>query len=162
METYKGRVTIVVNVASEWGYAKYHYPQLQTMYEDYEEQGFSVVAFPCNQFGGQEPGTNEEIKEHVESKYGITFDMMSKIDVNGPSKSLFNDNTGWTINSAQHPIYEWLISSDVGGDRRIQWNFTNFVIDRCGRIRSRHEPPEHPVTFEEEILDLLAEDTSKC
>jgi len=117
------------------------------MYEDYEEQGFSVVAFPCNQFGGQEPGTNEEIKAHVEEKYGITFDMMSKIDVNG---------------SNQHPIYNWLIHSEAGGDRRIQWNFTNFVIDRCGKIRSRHEPPEHPVTFEEEILDLLAEDASKC
>ena len=62
LKLIKGRVAIVVNVASEWGYAKYHYPQLQTMFEEYEEQGLSVLAFPCNQFGGQEPGTNEEIK----------------------------------------------------------------------------------------------------
>jgi len=146
-EAYEGRVSIVVNVASEWGYAKYHYPQLQNMYEEYESRGLSVVAFPCNQFGGQEPGTNEEIKAHVEEKYGITFDMMSKIDVNGEN---------------ENPLYTWLKGSEAGGSKRIQWNFTNFLINRCGKVVARHEPPEHPITWEGEVLRLLDEDISEC
>ena len=73
------------------------------------------MAFPCNQFGGQEPGTDEEIKQHVQEKYGVTFDMMSKINVNGPS---------------QIPLYEWMKSTEPGKNQAIKWNFTNFVIDR--------------------------------
>ena len=84
-----------------------------------------VLAFPCNQFGKQEPGTNAEIKEHVEDKYGITFDMMSKIEVNGPGR---------------HELYDWMINSEAGGGRDIDWNFTNFVINRCGQVVKRHEP----------------------
>ena len=77
-DKYKGRVSIVVNVASLWGLAATHYPQLQSYYEKYEQDGLSIVAFPCNQFGSQEPLTNGEIKMNVEALYGITFDMMSK------------------------------------------------------------------------------------
>jgi len=105
------------------------------------------VAFPCNQFGGQEPGTNEEIKAHVEETYGITFDMMSKINVNGPT---------------QHPVYEWMINSDVGKGLRIQWNFTNFLIDRCGRVRHRHDAAQTPITWEDEVQFLLAESADDC
>jgi len=117
------------------------------MFEEYEEQGLSVLAFPCNQFGGQEPGTNEEIKAHVEEKYGITFDMMSKIDVNGDDRL---------------DLYDWMINSVAGGGRRIQWNFTNFVINRCGKVVSRHEPPEHPETWEDEVKELLAQSVDEC
>ena len=117
------------------------------MFEEYESEGLSVLAFPCNQFGGQEPGTNEEIKKHVEETYGITFDMMSKIDVNGDSRL---------------DLYDWMINSPPGGGRRIQWNFTNFVINRCGKVVSRHEPPEHPETFEDEVKQLLAQSVADC
>jgi len=117
------------------------------MFEDYESEGLSVLAFPCNQFGGQEPGTDAEIKAHVEEAYGITFDMMSKIDVNGETRL---------------DLYDWMINSVAGGGRRIQWNFTNFVINRCGNIVSRHEPPEHPETWEDEVKELLAQSRDEC
>lgn len=117
------------------------------MYEQYEERGLSVIAFPCNQFNEQEPGTNEEIKEHVTEKYGITFDMMSKIEVNG---------------AGRHEIYSWLVDSDVGEGRDIEWNFTCFVINRCGQIQSRHATAEHPETWEDEILELLNEEPGLC
>jgi len=146
-EAYEGRVAIVVNVASEWGYALDHYPQLQSMFEEYESDGLSVLGFPCNQFGNQEPGTNEEIKAHVTEKYGITFDMFSKIDVRG-------DN--------QMDLYKWMINSEAGGGRGIRWNFTNFVINRCGQVVSRHEPQVFPETFEDEIKALLEESVADC
>jgi len=117
------------------------------MYEQYESRGLSVLGFPCNQFGGQEPGTNEEIKAHVEEKYGITFDMMSKIDVNGAN---------------EHPLYTWMKASEAGGNRRIPWNFTNFLINRCGEVVYRHEAAEHPITWEGEVLRLLDEDVADC
>ncbi|CAG5104299.1 Oidioi.mRNA.OKI2018_I69.chr1.g1185.t1.cds [Oikopleura dioica] len=113
------------------------------MWRIYGDQGLSVMAFPCNQFGGQEPGTDEEIKEHVQEKYGVTFDMMSKINVNGPD---------------QIPLYEWMKSTEPGKNQPIKWNFTNFVIDRCGRVRQRHEPPEHPETWEDQVVALLLEE----
>merc|ERR1719223_2159844 len=95
----------------------------------YGDNGLSVMAFPCNQFGGQEPGTDEEIKQHVQEKYGITFDMMSKIPaVNGPN---------------QIPVYEWMKSTEPGKNQAIKWNFTNFVTDtsqtstqKLGKTRS--------------------------
>ncbi|CBY23347.1 unnamed protein product [Oikopleura dioica] len=114
------------------------------MWRIYGDQGLSVMAFPCNQFGGQEPGTDEEIKQHVTEKYGITFDMMSKIPaVNGPN---------------QVPLYEWMKSTEPGKNQAIKWNFTNFVIDRCGRVRQRHEPNEHPETWEDQVVALLLEE----
>jgi len=143
-QKYEGRVAIVVNVASEWGYASSHYPQLQTFYEKYETQGLSVLAFPCNQFGGQEPGTDAEIKKHVQETYGVTFDLMHKIDVNGPK---------------QIPLYKWMKEST--DKKSIHWNFTNFVIDRCGKVHSRHEPPDLPNNWEDEIVTLL-KDNPKC
>ena len=145
-EKYQGRVSIVVNVASEWGLAAAHYSQLQSYYEKYEQDGLSIVAFPCNQFGSQEPLTNGEIKMNVEALYGITFDMMSKIDVNGPSEI---------------PLYSWLKSSPAGANEIIQWNFTKFVIDRCGRVHSRHEPVDEPISWEDELVQLL-NDHSPC
>ena len=147
-DKYKGRVSIVVNVASLWGLAATHYPQLQSFYEKYKQvgNGLSIVAFPCNQFDGQEPDTNAEIKNDVAEKYGITFDMMSKINVNGPN---------------QIPLYEWLKSTPAGLNQIIHWNFTEFVIDRCGRVHSRHEPAEEPNSWEDELVKLL-NDHSPC
>ena len=105
------------------------------------------MAFPCNQFGGQEPGTHEEIKAHVEDKFGITFDMMAKIDVNGENR---ND------------LYDWMINSEVGEGRDIEWNFTNFVINRCGQVVARHEPSEMPADWQDEIVQLLAQSADDC
>jgi len=117
------------------------------MYETYEEQGLSVIGFPCNQFNNQEPGTNQEIKEHVTEQYGITFDMMAKIEVNGPGR---------------HEIYDWLVTSEVGQNRDIEWNFECFLIDRCGQIRYRHATAEKPETWENEVVGLLDEDLATC
>jgi len=123
-----------------------HYPQLQSFYEKYNSQGLEVVAFPCNQFKNQEPGSNAEIKAYVQSKFGITFQMMSKINVNG---------------NEAHPIYKWMKSTKVGAGRSISWNYTNFIIDRCGMVRKRHEPLVVPNLWENEIVELLNE-TPNC
>ncbi|CBY32914.1 unnamed protein product [Oikopleura dioica] len=108
------------------------------------DQGLSIVAFPCNQFLWQEPGTDEEIYNRIHDKYGITFQMMHKIKVNGRSAI---------------DIYKWLKSTPVGGDRSIKWNFTNFLLDRCGHVRFRHEPSERPNEWKEDVLKLLREDS---
>jgi len=142
----RGKVVIVANVASEWGLAKTHYPQLQQLYEEYRLDGLEVLAFPCNQFMGQEPGTNAEIKAKIGEKWAPSFQLMAKINVNG---------------RAAHPLYKWMKSSTAGGGREIGWNFTNFLIDRCGNVRMRHEPRERPVQWEDHVRDLL-EETDNC
>lgn len=109
----------------------------------------NIIAFPCNQFNSQEPRTNAEIKAHVQETYGITFDMMSKIKVNGDEA---------------HPVYKWLKSTSVG--RRwtwhrltsaIQWNYTNFLVDKCGNVRFRKEPANFPNNWEDDVINLLEE-----
>ena len=144
----KGKVVIVTNVASEWGLAKYHYPQLEQIYDNYRLAGLEVLAFPCNQFGftklengtrvaGQEPGTNAEIKQKVQNRWSPSFQLMAKVKVNGENA---------------HPLYKWLKDG-----KDITWNFTNFIIDRCGIVRKRHEPHDHPANWEDDVLNLLRE-----
>src|SRR3989304_3451683 len=134
LSDYNGKVLLIVNVASECGYTP-QYSGLQEIYETYNEQGFEILAFPCNDFGAQEPGTNEEIKEFCSSNYGVTFKLFDKIKVLGEEKS---------------PLYELLTNNDVTEAGDIKWNFEKFVISKDGKIVARFiskiKPTEQQIT----------------
>ncbi|MFO0661580.1 MAG: glutathione peroxidase [Polyangiaceae bacterium] len=118
---FRGKVVLVVNVASKCGFT-YQYKGLEQLYEKYRDKGLEVVGFPCNQFGGQEPASDGEIKSFCSTTYNVSFPMMAKVDVNGPSAS---------------PIYAWLKSQPNGGGSDLEWNFTKFVVDRKGNVAGR-------------------------
>ena len=128
LKAYQGKVLLVVNVASKCGNTP-QYKSLESVYEKYKAKDFTVLGFPCNQFGGQEPGSSEQIKEFCTSKYNVTFPMFEKIDVNGPSR---------------HPLYAALAgkTSPFPGD--IKWNFGKFLIGKDGKILKRFEPKTQP------------------
>src|SRR5580692_10741084 len=134
LANFKGKVVLVVNVASQCGYT-YQYDGLQALYTKYKDQGFVIAGFPSNDFGEQEPGTNEEIGAFCRSKYGVTFPMFSKISVKGGD---------------QAPLYRFLTDKTVnpktGGE--IQWNFTKFLVDRTGKVIQRFEPGVEPQSRE--------------
>jgi glutathione peroxidase len=138
---YQGQVTLIVNVASRCGMTP-QYAGLEELYRKHKAQGFSVLGFPCNQFGAQEPGTEAEIGAFCEKNYGVTFPMFSKIDVNG---------------AGAHPLYEHLKSSvpGVAGTEAIKWNFTKFLVDRDGRVIERYAPTTTPAAIEKDIERLL-------
>jgi len=144
LDKYKGRVCIVVNVASKWGKTKVNYTQLVEMHEKYssEDGGLAILGFPCNQFGGQEPGTNEEIKAFADG-YGVKFDMFEKIDVNG---------------SDAHPLWKYLKAKQGGMlIDAIKWNFTKFVVNKEGIPVARFGPTDDPIPkVEKEVQKLLA------
>ena len=117
---YKGNVVLVVNVASFCGYTK-QYSTLEKLYQEYKDKGFIILGFPSNDFGEQEPGTDEEIKEFCSTKYNVSFDMFSKITVKG---------------EGMHPLYTYL-TKNSGHDGDIGWNFTKFLIDRDGTVAAR-------------------------
>jgi len=131
---FKGRVVLVVNVASQCGYTP-QYEGLQALYTRYRDQGFVIAGFPANNFGGQEPGSNEEIGAFCRSKFGVTFPMFSKISVQGGDKA---------------PLYQFLTDKSAnpktGGE--IQWNFTKFLVDRNGKVLQRFEPAVEPLSKE--------------
>ncbi len=128
LAAYKGKPVLIVNVASKCGYTK-QYTGLETTYQKYKAQGFAVLGFPCNQFGGQEPGTNEEIKEFCTSKFNVTFPLFDKIDVNGANR---------------HPLYVALAgpASPFPGD--IKWNFNKFLVGKDGKILNRFDSKVTP------------------
>jgi glutathione peroxidase len=138
---YKGKVMLIVNVASKCGYTP-QYDGLQTLYEKYHEKGLVILGFPCNQFANQEPGTEEEIQHFCRVNFGVTFPMFSKIEVNG-------ENTP--------PLYAYLKSEQTGilGTEAIKWNFTKFLVDREGKVVARFGPSTKPNEIEEEIEKLL-------
>ena len=121
LSAYKGKVALVVNVASKCGYTK-QYAALEAIYQKYKGKGFAVLGFPCNQFGEQEPGTNAEIKQFCTSKFNVTFPMFDKIDVNGAKR---------------HPVYENLAGKDSPFPGDIKWNFTKFLVGKDGTILKR-------------------------
>jgi len=123
LEEYRGKVLLIVNVASRCGYTP-QYKQLEAVYEKYKDQGLVVLGFPCNQFGAQEPGTDEEIKQFCSSKYNVTFPLFDKIDVNGPNR---------------HPLYTKLAGPESPYPGDIKWNFSKFLIGRDGKILKRFE-----------------------
>src|ERR1700757_236497 len=126
---YKGKVVLIVNVASQCGYTP-QYSALEAIYEKYKDRGFVIVGFPANNFGAQEPGTNEEIKTFCSRKYNVTFPMYAKISVKG---------------SNQAPLYAYLTKETGKGIAgEIQWNFTKFLVDRNGNVVQRFEPAVTP------------------
>ncbi len=123
LAAYKGKVLLIVNVASHCGFTP-QYKALEAVYERYKDRGLVVLGFPCNQFGAQEPGTDQEIKQFCSSKYSVTFPMFDKIEVNG---------------SGRHPLYVALAGSDSPFPGNIRWNFTKFLISRDGKIVNRFD-----------------------
>lgn len=141
LSTYKNKVLLVVNVASKCGYTP-QYDGLEKLYRKYKERGFEVLAFPCNQFGAQEPGDEQEIQQFCKLTYDVSFPLFAKVNVNG-------DETA--------PIYEFLKSSRPGilGTEAIKWNFTKFLINRNGEVVGRFAPTTKPEELEQEIEKLL-------
>jgi glutathione peroxidase len=138
MCAYRGKVVMVVNVASKCGYTPQYAP-LQKLYDKYREQGFTVLGFPCAQFADQEFQDDKEISEFCTETYGITFPMFSRIDVNGPK---------------QHPVYAWL-KAQPGGAGDIPWNFTKFLIGRDGKLLKRIPTATNPDA--PEVVKLIEE-----
>lgn len=132
-----GKVLLVVNTASKCGFTP-QYAGLEELWRKYRDQGFEVIAFPCNQFGKQEPGGADEIAAFCEVNFGLSFPLMGKIDVNG------DDAT---------PLYDWLKAEAPGllGSKSIKWNFTKFLIDREGRVVCRYAPTDKPAALEKDI-----------
>ncbi len=136
-----GKVLLVVNTASKCGFTP-QYEGLEALWRDYGAQGFEVLAFPCNQFGGQEPGTADEIASFCKINFGLSFPLFAKIDVNG------SDAT---------PLYQWLKSAAPGivGTTGIKWNFTKFLIGRDGKVVRRYGPTDKPASIAKDIAALL-------
>lgn len=141
MAQYKGKVVLAVNTASKCGFTP-QYTGLEELYKEYAGQGLEILAFPCNQFGAQEPGDAEEIKNFCTLNYDISFPLMQKIDVNGDDAD---------------PFWEHLKSQQAGllGSRKIKWNFTKFLIDKEGKVVARHGPQVKPESLKKDIEKLL-------
>ena len=138
---YKGKTLLIVNVASYCGLT-YQYEGLQNLYDKFKNDNFEILAFPCNQFKAQEPGTNDEIKFFCTEKYNVTFPIFNKIDVNGPNED---------------PLYTFLKSSKRGflGYKPIEWNFAKFLINGNGDVIKRYLPSTKPKKIEKKITKLL-------
>ena len=136
LSDYAGKVLLIVNTASACGLTP-QYEGLQQLYDRFRDRGFEVLGFPCNQFGGQEPGTHEEIRAFCTRNYGVTFPMFAKVEVRG---------------EGAHPLFKHLTGGD---DERIPWNFTKFLVDRDGRLVRRYEPKMTPDQLAGDIEALL-------
>ena len=138
---YKGKVLLIVNTASECGFTP-QFKGLEALWEKHREQGLVVLGFPSNQFGGQDPGSNEEIASFCQTNYGVSFPMMAKIEVNG---------------AQAHPLYRFLTEQAPGllGTKAIKWNFTKFLISRDGSVIKRYAPQDAPESIERDIEKAL-------
>ena len=136
-----GTVLLVVNTASKCGFTP-QYDGLEELYQSYKDRGFEVLAFPCNQFGGQEPGDAGEIAEFCKVNFGLTFPLMAKVDVNGDEAS---------------PLFDWMKAEKPGlmGSKAIKWNFTKFLVDRDGQVVKRYGPADAPKSIAKDIEKLL-------
>jgi glutathione peroxidase len=141
LSEYRGRVLLIVNVASRCGFTP-QYTGLEALYRKLGARGFSVLGFPCNQFGAQEPGDEAEIGSFCDTSYGVTFPLFAKVEVNGPNA---------------HPLYQLLKSAKPGllGTQAIKWNFTKFLVDRQGNVVKRYAPNDKPEDIEADIVALL-------
>jgi glutathione peroxidase len=139
LSQYKDHVVLVVNTASKCGFTK-QYKGLEDLYEKYRDKNFVILAFPCNQFGAQEPGTDEQIIDFCSTNFGVEFPIMHKIDVNGPD----------TI-----PFYQWIKSQTPEGEYAITWNFVKFLFDKEGRYVRRFNHDEPPAVCETFVQSLL-------
>lgn len=140
LSKYKGKVLLIVNTATGCGFTP-QYNALEALYKKYEEKGFEILDFPCNQFGKQAPGEDHEIKDFCEINFGVSFDQFSKIEVNGKN---------------EHPLYTYL-KSQKGGilGNKIKWNFTKFLINKNGEVVARFAPNVKPENIENDIIKLL-------
>ncbi|WP_038213172.1 glutathione peroxidase [Xenophilus azovorans] len=138
---FKGQVLLIVNTASHCGFTP-QFGGLEDLYERYRERGFAVLGFPSNQFGNQDPGSNDEIGAFCQKNYGVSFPMMSKIEVNGPGAD---------------PLYRWLVKEKPGllGSTAIKWNFTKFLVGRDGAVIRRYAPLDAPATLARDIEAAL-------
>ncbi len=134
LDQFEGKVCLVVNVASKCGLTP-QYDGLKRLYDEYRSRGFEVLGFPCNQFAGQEPGTEDEIAAFCETNFGVDFPLFSKIDVNGDDR---------------HPLYAWMTAESIGPDEAgdVAWNFAKFLVDGRGRLIARFAPPTEPCAQE--------------
>ena len=143
LKEYEGKVLLIVNVASKCGFTP-QYKGLQEVYDKYKEQGLEILGFPCNQFGGQEPGTEADITSFCELNCGVNFPMFAKIDVKGDKA---------------HPLYTYMTEQAPGllGMKAVKWNFTKFLIGKDGKVVGRFAPQTKPVDLEVEIEKVLGE-----
>lgn len=140
MEIYEGKVLLIVNTATGCGFTP-QFEGLQDLYEKYQAQGFEILDFPCNQFGNQAPGSDEEITDFCNSRYGITFQQFAKIDVNGENEA---------------PLFTYLKSQKTGlMGSKIKWNFTKFLVDRSGKVVRRFAPTTTPEAIDAEVAKQL-------
>ncbi|MCO4793699.1 MAG: glutathione peroxidase [Bacteriovoracaceae bacterium] len=141
LEDYKGKVLLIVNTASKCGFTP-QYTGLNELYNKYSSDGFEVLGFPCNQFGKQEPGSDEEIKSFCDISFKINFPMFSKVDVNGGDAA---------------PLYDYLKAEAPGllGSKAVKWNFTKFLVDKDGNVLKRFAPKDTPESIEREVKELL-------
>ncbi len=141
LASFRGRVLLVVNTASNCGFTP-QYADLEMLYQANRDNGFTVLGFPCNQFGGQEPGSAEQILAFCQHRFGVTFPLFAKIDVNG---------------AHAHPFYRFLARERRGllGTTAIKWNFTKFLVDRTGVVVARYSPRKRPAALESAVRRLL-------
>jgi len=141
LSEYKNKVLLIVNVASKCGFTP-QYEGLEKLYQELHEKGLEILAFPCNQFGGQEPGSSEEIQQFCDLNYKTSFPLFEKIEVNGENS---------------HPLYQYLKIEQKGilGTEAIKWNFTKFLVDRSGKVVERYAPQDKPESFVSHIQKLL-------
>ena len=139
---FAGRPLLIVNTASACGYTP-QFAGLEELHKAYGKKGLVVLGFPCNQFGSQDPGADGEIESFCQVNYGVSFPMMSKIDVNGP---------------AAHPLYKWLSAEAPGllGSKSIKWNFTKFLVGKDGKVIRRYAPTDKPADLAKDIEAALA------
>ncbi|KAI4303513.1 hypothetical protein MLD38_039129 [Melastoma candidum] len=141
LSIHKGKVLLIVNVASQCGLTNSNYTEMAQLYEKYKNQGLEILAFPCNQFGAQEPGSNEEIQQFACTRFKAEYPVFSKVDVNGDTAD---------------PLYKFLKSSKGGlfGDN-IKWNFSKFLVDKEGKVVDRYAPTTSPLSIEKDVKKLL-------
>ena len=142
LSTQRGKVLLIVNTASACGFTP-QFAGLEKLWEEYRDRGLVVVGFPSNQFGAQDPGSNDEIASFCQLNYGVSFPMMAKVDVNG---------------GKAHPLWKWLAAEAPGllGSKAIKWNFTKFLIGRDGKVLRRYAPQDKPEALRQDIEAALA------
>src|SRR3990167_5396833 len=142
LDQYRGQVLLIVNTASKCGFTP-QFEGLEKLWQSHGPKGLAVLGFPCNQFGGQDPGANDEIASFCQLNYGVSFPMMAKVDVNG---------------AQAHPLYQWLVKEAPGilGTKAIKWNFTKFLIGRDGQVLGRYAPTDAPKSLIDDIEKALA------
>ncbi|MEN3156775.1 glutathione peroxidase [Alkalimonas sp. NCh-2] len=141
LSQYKGKTVLVVNTASQCGFTP-QYQELESLYQTYKDRDFVILAFPCNQFGGQEPGSDQEIQQFCQLNYGVSFPVMAKVQVNGPEAE---------------PLFEFLKNQARGllKTRAIKWNFTKFLVNTKGEVVKRYAPRTKPLALKQSIDELL-------